>query len=95
MTTNLINVQEFAKALGVTTACVRRWASKERVSEILHRCSDIVVKNWLARVKQSRELNHLVLMDTDRTGHLPKLIEDLVSRLDRPITGSPVKPPRT
>src|SRR6202047_5121625 len=25
--------------------------SKERVSEILQRCSDLVVKNWLARVK--------------------------------------------
>jgi DNA-binding response OmpR family regulator len=64
-------------------------ASKERVSEILHRCSDIVVKDWLARVKQARELNHLVLMDSERTGHLPKLIDDLVLRLNRPITGSP------
>ncbi len=63
-------------------------ASKERVSEILHRCSDSVVKDWLARVKQARELNHLVLMDSERTGHLPKLIEDLVVRLNRPITGS-------
>jgi DNA-binding response OmpR family regulator len=64
-------------------------ASKERVSEILHRCSDIVVKDWLVRVKEARELNHLVLMDSERTGHLPKLIEDLVLRLNRPITGSP------
>jgi DNA-binding response OmpR family regulator len=63
-------------------------ASKERVSEILHRCSDRVVKDWLARVKQSRELNHLALVDSERTGHLPKLIEDLVLRLNRPITGS-------
>ena len=63
--------------------------SKERVSEILQRCSDLVVKNWLARVKQARELNHLVLIDSERTGHLPKLIEDLVSRLNRPIPGSP------
>ena len=64
-------------------------ASKERVSEILHRCSDLVVKDWLARVKQSRDLNHLFLGDEERTGHLPKLIEDLVVRLNRPITGSP------
>src|ERR1700688_208712 len=63
--------------------------SKERVSEILHRCSDLLVKNWLARVKQARELNHLVLIDSERTGHLPKLIVDLVSRLHRPIPGSP------
>src|ERR1700720_4787339 len=45
--------------------------SKERVSEILHRCSEIVVKDWLARAKQSRELNHLTLPDHERTGHLP------------------------
>jgi ActR/RegA family two-component response regulator len=64
-------------------------ASKESVSEILHRCSDLVVKDWLARVDQVRELNHLPLADKDRTGHLPKLIEDLVHRLNRPITGSP------
>jgi DNA-binding response OmpR family regulator len=63
--------------------------SKERVSEILHRCSEIVVKDWLARVKQARELNHLTLPDRERTGHLPKLIDDLVSRLNKPITGSP------
>jgi ActR/RegA family two-component response regulator len=62
---------------------------KERVSAILDRCSSVVVKDWLERVKQAPELRHLVLEDKDRTGHLPKLIRDLVSRLNRPITGSP------
>ena len=62
---------------------------KQSVSVILERCSDIVVRNWLARAKQAPELNHLDLKDEDRTGHLPKLIEDLVRRLNRPITGSP------
>src|ERR1700684_3729174 len=28
---------------------------KEKVSEILHRCSPLVVTNWLARVKEARE----------------------------------------
>src|ERR1700719_2405392 len=63
--------------------------NKESVGAILHRCSDLVVKDWLARVKQARELKHLTLGDRERTGHLPKLIEDLVARLSRPITGSP------
>ena len=62
---------------------------KERVSAILDRCSGVVVKDWLERVKQAPELRHLVLEDKDRTGHLPRLIRDLVSRLNRPITGSP------
>jgi DNA-binding response OmpR family regulator len=63
--------------------------NKESVSAILRRCSDLVVKNWLARAKQAPELNHLELKDEERTGHLPKLIEDLVRRLNRPIMGSP------
>jgi hypothetical protein len=63
--------------------------NKERVSEILHRCSTLVVKDWLAQVQQARELNHLTLGDKQRTGHLPKLIEDLVLRLNRPTTHSP------
>jgi DNA-binding response OmpR family regulator len=62
---------------------------KESVSAILRRCSEIVVNDWLARANQSRELNHLELKDEERTGHLPKLIQDLVRRLNRPITGSP------
>jgi len=62
---------------------------EKRVSEILHRCAALVVRDWLMRVKENRSLNHLALGDEDRTGHLPRLIEDLVSRLNRPITGSP------
>jgi DNA-binding response OmpR family regulator len=62
---------------------------KESVGAILQRCSDAVVKNWLARAKEASELNHLALKDEERTGHLPKLIKDLVSRLKRPVTVSP------
>ena len=56
---------------------------KERVAAILQRCMTDVVKDWLARVKQSNELNHLLLSDEERTGHLPKLVEDLVVRLEK------------
>ena len=57
---------------------------KERVGMILQRCIPAVVRDWLARVKQARELNHLQLSDEERTGHLPKLVEDLVVRLSKP-----------
>jgi DNA-binding response OmpR family regulator len=57
---------------------------KERVGVILQRCITSIVEDWLARVKQSRELNHLTLNDSERTGHLPKLVEDLVVRLSKP-----------
>ena len=57
---------------------------KERVATILRRCIDSVVKDWLARAKQSKELNQVQLSDDERTGHLPKLVEDLVVRLSKP-----------
>jgi DNA-binding response OmpR family regulator len=57
---------------------------KERVGTILRRCIPKVVEDWLARAKQSKELNHVLLSDDERTGHLPKLVEDLVVRLGKP-----------
>jgi DNA-binding response OmpR family regulator len=54
---------------------------KERVAAILHRCTHDIVEDWLAKVKQSKELNYVSLSDQERTGYLPKLIEDLIVRL--------------
>jgi excisionase family DNA binding protein len=34
MHTTLMNVQEFAQALGVTKACVRRWILERRIASI-------------------------------------------------------------
>jgi DNA-binding response OmpR family regulator len=57
---------------------------KERVGAILERSIPGVVEDWLARAKQSKELNHVLLSDDERTGHLAKLVEDLVVRLSQP-----------
>jgi len=57
---------------------------KERVGAILQRCIPAVVGDWLARVNQARELNHIPLSDDERTGHLPRLVEDLIVRLSKP-----------
>jgi YesN/AraC family two-component response regulator len=54
---------------------------KERVAAILQRCTQTIVENWLVRVRESKELNQITLSDQERTGYLPKLIEDLVVRL--------------
>jgi YesN/AraC family two-component response regulator len=58
---------------------------KERVAAILQRCSGGIVEDWLTRVNGSNELNHIHLSDMERTGHLPKLIEDLIVRLRKPL----------
>jgi DNA-binding response OmpR family regulator len=68
---------------------------KERVSEILQRSVNVVIEDWLARAKEASELNHLLLSDQERTGHLRKLVEDLVMRLKKPgaaIKGSDAVP---
>jgi hypothetical protein len=59
---------------------------KERVAAILQRCTSSIVENWLLRVKKNKELNHVSLIDKERTGYLPKLIEDLIVRLREPNT---------
>jgi DNA-binding response OmpR family regulator len=56
---------------------------KERVGVILQRCVSSIVENWLTRAKQSSELNCLLRSDEERTGHLPKLVEDLAVRLSK------------
>jgi CheY-like chemotaxis protein len=60
-----------------------RRPDKERVGVILQRCVDTVVAGWLGRVKRS-DLRSLPLSDEERTGHLPKLVEDLALRLSQP-----------
>jgi len=61
-----------------------RPTSKESVPAILARCKNSLIANWLARTKKTPELNHLHLTDEQRTGHLPKLVDDLVKRLSTP-----------
>src|SRR6202790_1154880 len=57
---------------------------KESVGAILRRCSTAIVDGWLARTKESSEVNRVSLSDQDRTGHLPTLVEDLALRLSKP-----------
>ena len=55
---------------------------KERVSAILPRCKSEIIGEWLSQAKRNLALNHLRLDDGERTGHLPRLLDDLVDRLD-------------
>src|SRR5580693_7386453 len=54
------------------------------VAAILAECKTSLIADWLTRTKKTPELNHLRLSDEERTGHLPKLVEDLIERLGRP-----------
>jgi DNA-binding response OmpR family regulator len=54
---------------------------KERVAAILQRCTGGIVEEWLTRVRKNKTLTEITLSDKERTGYLPKLIEDLIIRL--------------
>jgi DNA-binding response OmpR family regulator len=59
----------------------------ESVATILERESDITIQNWLDLVEEDAELTCIPLSRADRTGHLPRLLQDLVVRL-RLVSGS-------
>jgi DNA-binding response OmpR family regulator len=63
----------------------RRASNTERVASILEREGPrLQIADWLSRVEQDDELNHLLLSHDERTGHLPLLIRELVHRLRVP-----------
>jgi DNA-binding response OmpR family regulator len=53
----------------------------ESVASILERESETTIQNWLDIVDQDAELTCIPLSRLERTGHLPKLILDLIVRL--------------
>jgi ActR/RegA family two-component response regulator len=53
----------------------------ESVATILERESETTIQNWLDAVELDAELACVPLGRKDRTGHLPKLLRDLVVRL--------------
>jgi DNA-binding response OmpR family regulator len=59
-------------------------SNKERVAAILQRSTNEIVEDWLAKVRKSKELTFVHLSDQERTGYLPKLIDDLIKRLRAP-----------
>jgi DNA-binding response OmpR family regulator len=65
-----------------------RTRSQERVTEsvatILESDQEQIIVLWLKRVKDNKDLMRIPLSSQDRTGHLPRLLIDLVARLRRP-----------
>jgi CheY-like chemotaxis protein len=55
--------------------------SVESVASILDRQIEITIQNWLDLVEADTELTCVSLSRVERTGHLPKLLRDLVLRL--------------
>ncbi len=56
----------------------------ERVAAILEREASTTIADWLRRVERDDELTGIVLSADQRSGHLPKLIQEVVHRLRVP-----------
>jgi len=56
-------------------------ASIESVADILERELQTVIADWLARVEQEPDLTCILLSYPERTGHLPRLLHDVIARL--------------
>jgi hypothetical protein len=59
------------------------------VAVILERELGSTIKEWLRQVKLVPELSNILLTDSDRTSHLPKLFGDLLYRLQLPRDAEP------
>jgi YesN/AraC family two-component response regulator len=56
----------------------------ERVASILARDALATITNWLIRVERDDELIAVPLSIEQRTAHLPRLLQELVQRLEKP-----------
>jgi hypothetical protein len=71
-----LSCYEFLQKGGVTWLLQSEYQSQSQKASL--------IEDWLVRTKKTPELNHLHLSDDERTGHLPKLVEDLIERLGIP-----------
>jgi len=55
--------------------------SVESVADILERQLKPLIQGWLTRANNEPDLVHIPLTNDERTGHLPHLIYDVISRL--------------
>ena len=58
-----------------------RVATTESVADILERELDLLIHDWMQLVEKQDDLMAITLGYEDRTGHLPKLLRDVITRL--------------
>jgi YesN/AraC family two-component response regulator len=75
------SVQSFVEVLQATLA-KRRVARTplKGLAEILQDNRECVIRDWLAEVKKDAELSAIRINDTERTDHLPRLLDEALSR---------------
>ena len=52
----------------------------QRVADIIHQNRDAIIAKWLEEVKQDPEIAAIDMSDSDRTDHLPRLLDESLNR---------------
>ena len=78
------SLKELIRSRLANPSSVKRLKS-ESVASILERELEATIQNWLDLVEQDKELTCISLSRAKRTGHLPRLLEDLIFRLRHPL----------
>ena len=60
---------------------LRASTGTERVADILERELDVTIREWIELVEKEPDLIRIPLSFEERTGHLPKLLHDVIARL--------------
>ena len=64
----------------------------ERVVDILEQELDCTIREWIGLVEKEPNLTHIPFNFEERTGHLPRLLHDVIARL-RLVKGSKAPTP--
>jgi hypothetical protein len=57
----------------------------ESIATILHNDTQVTINDWLERVDKEKHILTVKMDDEQRSAHLPKLFQDLVTRLSKPL----------
>jgi ActR/RegA family two-component response regulator len=81
-----VGIAEIAKIIQekIANPAARASIMKESVATILERDLEPTIHDWTNKVEQNDELTRVRLNYQERTGHLPKLLHDLVLRMRIP-----------
>ena len=52
----------------------------KRLADIVEGNKDSIIRNWLGEVKKDPELSAVKMSDSDRTDHVPRLMDEALSR---------------
>jgi hypothetical protein len=91
LSSRIANCDNAAKVMGI--AIVEQKGTEVKtvnsVAVILERELDSTIQEWLKQVNLLPDLTNIPLNDSDRTGHLPQLFDDLVCCLRLPRDAQP------